>query len=182
MSLLGLEPDKPSPGSGTGNSKDATMADLYGPSETSVWSFRGRISRKPFWGRWLAVAVIGQVVLWTLNSMFSVLDPWYLRHVPLFAVQVPLQWMMLAACMKRWHDLNRSGWMTLLYAQFLPVVYVGSIMNEYQVYVEDLGRPILETILNSYAVVGFVLFLGGLIWLGCIKGTKGPNRYGNEPG
>ena len=53
-------------------------------------------------------------------------------------------WLGLAAQVKRWHDLDKSGFMVLLNFTFvfIPIAW---------------------------------------IILGCIRGTRGPNQYGDDP-
>ncbi len=57
----------------------------------------------------------------------------------------------LALSVRRFHDLNQTGWLVLVFG-------VGSALP----------------------LVGFFVSIGEIIWF-CFRGTVGPNNYGNDP-
>lgn len=57
----------------------------------------------------------------------------------------------LAVGIRRWHDLDQSGWMFLLFLCLGAIPYFGSLVN-----------------------------IGNIIWF-CFRGTSGPNKYGEDP-
>ncbi len=117
--------------------------------EGKMLSFRGRIGRAVFWGRML-VALICVLFAATLTSMFIYLIPgpgghgeaeWPTTLAALPAVVgfvafsllglgllVLGVWLSLATHVKRWHDLDYSGWMVLL--NLIP--YVGLLILIWQ--------------------------------------------------
>ena len=124
------------------------------------FNFRGRINRAKWW-LFMVVAVTVQVI--------AVMAMSEMRQGPIglitflyfliFAASVPVH-------VKRLHDRNRSGWWLLAYYGFLAVAVVA----------RDLGPD---------PVVAQAAFLAILVWividLGCLRGTRGPNRYGADP-
>ncbi len=111
--------------------------------QPSVWSFQGRIPRSGFWAislsLWvfnLAVGILVQVFgQYGIGVAGILIDGAFL----LIAI-----WISLATQVKRWHDLNRRGWMVLL----------------------------------NLTVIGIPVILA---FLGCVRGTAGPNRFGADP-
>ncbi len=57
----------------------------------------------------------------------------------------------IAVTVRRWHDLDQSGWFLLLFA-----------------------------VLGAIPILGTISSIGNLIWF-CMKGTSGPNKYGDDP-
>jgi uncharacterized membrane protein YhaH (DUF805 family) len=57
----------------------------------------------------------------------------------------------IAVTIRRWHDLDQSGWFLLLFA-----------------------------VLGAIPILGAIASLGNLIWF-CMPGTSGPNKYGDDP-
>jgi uncharacterized membrane protein YhaH (DUF805 family) len=111
--------------------------------ETSIWSFQGRIPRSGFWVISLSLTVFNLAV----GILVELLGKYGIEAAgPLIdgAFLVIALWISLATQVKRWHDLNRPGWMVLLN---LTVI----------------GLPVI------------------LIFLGCVRGTAGPNRFGADP-
>lgn len=122
--------------------------------KTLLFSFRGRMNRKPYILISLAliavIFVIG-LVLGLFIPMFSKIDESVLNililllgvvSIPFLAVYI---WITIATTAKRLHDTDYSAWWMLV--NFIP--YVG----------------------------GLILF----VWTWFIKGTDGPNRFGENP-
>ena len=84
-------------------------------------SFRGRFGRKDFWLNWLGaiLLLVLSIVQATLLSQTGRVGAGVGEVLSVVGV-VMAAWVSLATQVKRWHDLNRSGWMVLL--NFVPVL------------------------------------------------------------
>ena len=85
-------------------------------------SFEGRITRFTFWKYWVALLVVGLLVA-TLPYLASFADFQPITVVATlvyyaYAVVGIISWVALSV--KRWHDLNKSGWWNLVL--FIPLV------------------------------------------------------------
>jgi uncharacterized membrane protein YhaH (DUF805 family) len=92
--------------------------DSPAAASRAVWllfSFRGRATRAEFWVGLIATHVILVVPLIYLPHWFygSPLEP-----VVALVTNILFAWWLLAVSVKRWHDLDRSGWWVLIYAAF----------------------------------------------------------------
>jgi uncharacterized membrane protein YhaH (DUF805 family) len=123
-------------------------------SRQLLFSLKGRISRKIFWGMGSVLGLIGWVyyvmVMLLLENMKNMIDGklWQYNLLLIILSVVYLffgVWMGLAVQVKRWHDRGNSGWM--IFIVLIPVI-------------------------------GFIL---ALIELGFNKGDSGPNKYGDDP-
>ncbi len=115
--------------------------------KTTFFTFNGRVGRKVFW-TYLGIIFVFFLLLGTLGLMFGDTEskdpPFFVSAIILITI-VPLGWASLAVQIKRWHDMNRSGWFVLI--SLIPV----------------LG------------------FLINIVCQGFVKGTEGPNRFGDAP-
>jgi uncharacterized membrane protein YhaH (DUF805 family) len=92
---------------------------------TSIWSFRGRIPRSGFWAISLSLTVFNLAVA----ILVEILRKYGIEAAGLLIDGVFLVlglWISLATQVKRWHDLNRPGWMVLLNLTVigLPVILI----------------------------------------------------------
>jgi uncharacterized membrane protein YhaH (DUF805 family) len=104
-------------------------------SETSIWSFQGRIGRAVFWGRIILVEVLcaaAGFVTGRIDHAVAMGPPHaaaILLSIPALILAVWAVLFGLATHIKRWHDLDHSGWMFLLnftlIAQPFIFVYLG---------------------------------------------------------
>jgi uncharacterized membrane protein YhaH (DUF805 family) len=78
----------------------------------------------------------------------------------------------LAIGVKRLHDRDKSGWWIVVF-YILPWI-VGSAANA----VDKQGNDTLTLILS---LIGLLLMLWGIVVLGFLRGTRGPNRFGPDP-
>ena len=111
-----------------------------------LFSFRGRIPRRVYWGATLGAtfAIYGVLLLLALLPsdeplIASVAAIIFLSHYFLCI------WILLAVQVKRWHDRNKSGWWCLV--SLIPVIGAAVVFIE----------------------------------AGCLRGTIGPNRFGDDP-
>jgi len=139
-------------------------------------SFEGRIGRRTFWLsaviltilQWVLYAVVGGMSMMSRDASNPSMVGQDLQNVwPAWIITLVFLWPALAVYAKRWHDRGKSGWWSLIL--FVPLF--GYIW-------------FLRSGLSSAHVVMFV-FLIGFIWFlvecGFLRGTEGPNQYGNDP-
>ena len=168
-----------------------------------LFSFEGRINRakylvavlitlcwQVFWVMsWAVIAVIfdldtGHLAETMLPIPFSfefIGDglPWKAALVTLVAtipINVCFLWMVVAAVVKRLHDLNRSGWWAVAFYG-VPYLY----LNYIRLCFEDnipIAAPTLVAILS---VPVSVLGCWAIIELYFLMGTDGLNRFGRDP-
>ena len=139
------------------------------PLSQLLFSFQGRLNRKPYWMTILAITVIIILLIVFALMMFGEQDFWAggLLLAVLVIIYIPLIWISLAIGAKRLHDRDKSAWWLLLF-YLVPAV--------------------LSTAGNHAGDLGFVLHLASFaitVWafveLGCLRGTVGPNRFGPDP-
>lgn len=139
------------------------------------FDFRGRSRRKEYWMFFLLWVIImialGMGVVAVLAGNWQALSqgtvaPWEAMGVGMLSLLgvfgliflaslVP----MIAVQVRRLHDMNISGWWYLAY------IVAGVALDA----VPDVGSS-----LNSLLSIGFIA-------LNCMPGTKGPNRFGEDP-
>lgn len=109
----------------------------------SIFSFRGRVSRRTCWATslyMLASTCIVRLALAGIDVSFdeTIADVLYVLYL------IPAVWIGLSVQIRRWHDLNHSGWWVLI--NHIPII--------------------------NLIAAAYLLF---------IKGTTGPNKYGDDP-
>jgi uncharacterized membrane protein YhaH (DUF805 family) len=77
-----------------------------------LFGFAGRVSRSRFWP-----VIIG---VWVIDWMVAVVFGPSAGLALFLVLSVALLWPFLAVSVKRWHDLDRSGWWELII--LIPVV------------------------------------------------------------
>jgi uncharacterized membrane protein YhaH (DUF805 family) len=138
-----------------------------------LFSFSGRLNRKPYW---LTTLVLILIVLVVIALVFGIggaglltgdMSQLGVAFLILPLAYIPLLWIGLAISAKRLHDRNKSAWWLVLFY---------------------LVPGILQAVGDQIEGVGIVLTLAGLaisIWalieLGFLRGTVGPNQYGPDP-
>jgi uncharacterized membrane protein YhaH (DUF805 family) len=151
-------------------------------SRSVLFSFNGRVSRKVYWSALVFVhlglalifsgIVVGLVEAATLDRGASELtyEIWAFTLVAVL-VAGPIIMSATAVAVKRLHDRNRTGWWLL--SSYLPAIVGIGIAN----------WPVVQESIRT--LVGTLVVLPSLVWafidLGCIRGTIGPNRYGDDP-
>jgi len=132
-----------------------------------LFSFQGRLNRKPYWLTNIAVGVIILVAIAIVMVGERRFAEAFLTMAILIILYLPLFWVSLALGAKRLHDRDKSAW-------WLALIY--------------LGPGIASGIGDQMDSMGFVLHLVAFaitVWafveLGCLRGTVGPNRYGPDP-
>lgn len=144
----------------------------------------GRISRKDFWLKYVLVLVglaVGAIIIdmVVFPGVRVGQDTGPLEGV----VNVVSLWPQIALTTKRFHDRGMSGWWQLLFNIAIGAggVFAYSAMLEAGV---ERGLPIPENLYLPLLVGGGMVLLFGLVELvilGFLPGTRGSNKYGDDP-
>jgi uncharacterized membrane protein YhaH (DUF805 family) len=139
------------------------------PLSQLLFSFQGRLNRKPYWMTILATAVIIVLLVVFALVMLGEQDFWAggLLPVVLVILYIPLIWISLAIGAKRLHDRDKSAWWLLLF------YLVPAILSTAGNHAGDIGI-VLE-------LASFAITVWAFVELGCLRGTVGPNRFGPDP-
>jgi uncharacterized membrane protein YhaH (DUF805 family) len=143
------------------------------PMSQLLFSFSGRLNRKPYWLTTLCIVLVLIVVMILAFAMggaglatgdFSGLGA---LLVIIVLAYIPILWIGLAISAKRLHDRNKSAWWLLLF-YLVPAVLQGIG--------EQLGTAGL-----ILTLIGFGISIWALVEIGFLRGTVGPNQYGPDP-
>ena len=155
-----------------------------------LFGFQGRINRAKWWLAVLVVAILNVIV----EIVDKLVNAPVIVGVLYFAVLLLGLWISLASGAKRLHDRdNSAAWLWLLYG--LPVLValivlglIGTaIFNVLAAGQIEQSEAALMQAIASYGVVFLIasvvvlaIAIWGLVWLGCLRGTMGPNRFGPD--
>jgi uncharacterized membrane protein YhaH (DUF805 family) len=144
-----------------------------------LFSFDGRIGRGIYWSAVLAL-IVAMLVLtvapFLLNSEAAAV---LLALISQFISLLSL-WPMLAVGAKRLHDRNKNGWWLLVF-WLLPFAL---IVGGFGIALFDDPRTGRSGDFSTGAILVLASLppaLWGLVELGILPGTRGPNLYGAEP-
>src|SRR5215813_13817613 len=155
-----------------------------------LFSFKGRINRKPWWLATVAVGLAASLVTAILEALarFSgetVVNPVTHEFEPtgIFGLVISIialanMWVAFALSAKRLHDRDRTGWwliwqlLTLTIAVILVVVAVMVPQEQGAVWYALAGGACLAA---------FVISVWLFVQIGFLRGTQGPNRFGPDP-
>jgi uncharacterized membrane protein YhaH (DUF805 family) len=148
------------------------------PMSQLLFSFSGRLNRKPWWLVGLTTVVVMIIVIMvvfvaaggvtetsSLDS-FSSLGGGLLI---LLLLLIPLIWIQLALGAKRLHDRNKSAWWLVVF--YLAPGVLDGIGGA-------LGSGGIGILFN---IASFAISIWALVELGFLRGTVGPNQYGPDP-
>jgi uncharacterized membrane protein YhaH (DUF805 family) len=136
------------------------------------FSFSGRANRQRYW--LTALAIFGLFFV-------SALVAGVLSLVPLVGPVVAIVlWLALLTAgvangARRLHDRGKSAWWLLV---FLGVPTIFSIPAAIVKADPSVGAQALGSLI---AVLGLPFSIWGFVVMGCLKGTDGPNKYGDDP-
>ena len=156
-----------------------------------LFGFSGRANRAKWWLAVLVLFIIGLVI----GLMDRVVESQGLVvTIAGLVLSVVSLWITLAAGTKRLHDLNRTGaWLVLFVGApiVLSIVLVAiagaalgtAILSGATPSEEEIIRSIsgIAGIAGIIGLIGLAIGIWYLVWLGCLRGTVGPNQYGPDP-
>jgi len=136
----------------------------------SYFSFQGRSNRQRYWMTALALLGILMVagILVAALAEASPLIGWIV-----LPVVIAYFWAICANAARRLHDRNKSSWWLLLFlgvpaffSLFGAIGAAGGGPKEGADFISALGLP---------------FSIWGLVEMGFLRGSKGPNKYGDDP-
>jgi len=135
-----------------------------------LFSFQGRLNRKPYWTVVITVTV---VFILLLLLALAALREYGLEFLPvtiaiLVLLYIPLIWIGLALGAKRLHDRDKSAWWLLVFYALPTILSTAADRME-------------EAEFFLLHAVSFGISVWAFVELGCLRGTVGPNRYGPDP-
>jgi uncharacterized membrane protein YhaH (DUF805 family) len=156
-------------------------------------NFSGRASRAEFWWFFLFTMIVyfaGIIALGAAGSSLSAMNPAGAVMQGAFGIGmifIGLFWLalfipMLAVQFRRLHDTNRSGW----WLGGFWLLYLVDIGLAFGMVGSAAATPGSPPNMGSFAAVGIialVFFVYSIVLLVffCLPGTKGQNRYGDDP-
>ena len=143
------------------------------PFWSEFFTFRGRTNRGRYW---LTALVVGLI---TLPFFIAVALAIGMERVsrgegtlPLSLVSVMVSIPILLAGIRRLHDRDKSGhWLWLFYGGSFVLNFIGQVL---QLGGSPMGGGLLM-------LASFAISIWGFVELGCLRGTSGPNRFGQDP-
>lgn len=128
----------------------------------NIFSFNGRLNRIGYIKGNIIIFIFLLAIFIIKELAFALIDNvnvellGYLLIFPVFVYGISI-------AVKRLHDLNLSGWWVLV-----SMIFFGSLFLTFQ------SQEAKDTVINISSVVQIIVF-----WF--IKGTNGPNKYGEGP-
>ncbi|MDD4556621.1 MAG: DUF805 domain-containing protein [Alphaproteobacteria bacterium] len=137
-------------------------------------TFNGRSSRHEFWSFYLGITILS-IIITPIDIFLIGFD--LLTTILSFAIFIPN----LAVTIRRLHDVNKSGWWFLfpwaILLLLIPLFTVKAIL-EYSA--PQLSLEIFSHLTILCVILFFVANIY-LIYLFCVRGDRGKNRYGEPP-
>jgi uncharacterized membrane protein YhaH (DUF805 family) len=143
-----------------------------------LFGFQGRINRVTWLGFFVALAVGEALLGAALHRMTGI--PAAAAGAPpeeffndraVFVAELIFFWPSVAVDVKRWHDIGRSGWLTLIaYVPAFALFLAGELKGAGLIPQTPLPAPVMST-LGLVFLVYFVL-------LAARRGACGANRFG----
>ena len=136
--------------------------------------FSGRAPRAEYWWFYLGYIILYAIltILTRISAIFGILGLVYLGLI------IP----MIAVCVRRLHDTNRTGLWLLApmipyligLAMIVPAIISGAAGGVNPFNMASLGAA------GIFFMIGFVMAIVVFIFT-VLPGTKGPNRFGDDP-
>ena len=135
-------------------------------------SVRGRANRQRYW--LTGLSIVGLVFVSALVSgALTILSP--LLSVIVIPVWVALFVAGVTNGVRRLHDRGKTAW-------WLLVFYLLPILLSLPARVASYGTPDgFQAAAAFLALLGLPFSIWGFVQLGCLRGTIGPNEYGDDP-
>jgi uncharacterized membrane protein YhaH (DUF805 family) len=152
---------------------------------TGIFDFGGRYGRKQFWLGALGLVALLIAGLIAASTVMRPTGPRGAEVALTFALAAPFVWFYCKLIVHRLHDLGWSGWWLLLLGPVLIPLPLWMMHETHAVYhrIEQsyAAQQAIKPYVASLQYGALALFVGGFVLMGCLRGTRGPNRYGPDP-
>jgi uncharacterized membrane protein YhaH (DUF805 family) len=144
------------------------------------FGFAGRINRAKTWRvmllNFICMMIFMMVIPLSIGSSFYDADPKWAKPLTLALivgtmgpVLIISTWCFAAISIKRLHDRNKSGWWMAMF--FIAPSLLGKLSDR-------LGAPTAVFVISA---IGLGLSVWCFVEIFCLRGTRGPNRFGSDP-
>jgi uncharacterized membrane protein YhaH (DUF805 family) len=144
-----------------------------------LFSFDGRIGRRTFWLAMLAL-IVAMLVLNIAPFLLDSKEAAVMLALTSQFIWLLSLWPTLAVGSKRLHDRNKNGWW-LLVLWLLPFALFSGGLSIILFDDPRTGRSGDFSTGLTLALASLLPALWGIVELGILPGTRGPNRYGADP-
>jgi uncharacterized membrane protein YhaH (DUF805 family) len=153
-----------------------------------LFSFDGRIGRGTYWLSIVPLFVAVQLITIAPVLIVGFIVGTESEDIPgsiliaIFAAQLIWlagQWPMLAVGSKRLHDRNKRGWWLLVWWVLPFLLFFGGFGFDFTSRSGDFSGNFSTGLILM--VASLLPALWGIVELGILPGTKGPNLYGADP-
>jgi MFS family permease len=131
----------------------------------NLFSFAGRLPRSAFWGMTIMINILGVFIYFITKK---IVGPDVLQNKPsliFFAVTVAVALAAsLALHVRRWHDVNKSGWLASTYLIPVAAAFISVIVFGFE---------------NKIYLVPAALAVIAMMVAGFKEGTAAPGKFGN---
>lgn len=149
-----------------------TPPSLPNLESDSPWSYKGRFGRLSYLAWTLVLGLIAIGVIFVITLVGGLLGLFSHSMGSLFAIillpLIPFLYFMIVFQIRRLHDLNRTGWWTVLpFANSIITQILNAIFHNISVSIALTG-------------LGFIINFGFTLYLMIAKGTEEVNNYGYQ--
>src|SRR5512144_1367791 len=155
-----------------------------------LFSFKGRINRKPWWLATIAVGLAASVITGILealarssgetivNPVTHELEPTGIFGLAISIIALANLWIAFALSAKRLHDRDRTGWWLIWQ---LLILILAVILVVVAVVVPNEQGALWYALAGAPGLAAFVISVWLFVQIGFLRGTEGPNRFGPAP-
>jgi uncharacterized membrane protein YhaH (DUF805 family) len=145
-----------------------------------LFSFDGRIGRRTYWLAILALIAAGQVLTFAPFLLAGEEAAFVMLALTSQFICLLSLWPILAVGSKRLHDRDKNGWWLLVFWLLPFALLVGG----FSIALFDDPKTGRSGDFSTGAILvlaSLLPALWGIVELGILPGTKGPNLYGADP-
>lgn len=155
-----------------------------------LFSFKGRIRRLHWWVASLAAGAIASIVTAILEAVARAsghamvnletdqFEPTGILGLLVAAVALANMWVAFALSVKRLHDRDRTGWWLVWQ---LLIIVLAVILIIVAIAVAKEHGALWYALAGASGLAAFAISVWLFVQIGFLRGTQGPNRFGQDP-
>jgi uncharacterized membrane protein YhaH (DUF805 family) len=155
-----------------------------------LFSFKGRINRKPWWLASLGAGFTASVLTALLeaaartsgetiiNPVTHTFEPTGILGLAISVVGLVNAWIAFALSVKRLHDRDRTGWWLVWQ---LLIIVVAVILIIVAIAVPKEQGALWYALAGAAGLVAFAISVWLFVELGFLRGMQGPSPFGPDP-